>query len=82
MNMKKIFGLAAVAGLMFVAAPAPQANAVSLNSPGVAATVQGAHEGLTTQVQFRRHYRHYRAPHVRRYHSWRRPHVHHRRHWR
>ena len=75
MNLKKIFGLAAIAGLMFVAAPAQQANAVSLNNPGVAATVQGAGEGLTTQVQYRHHHRHgYRHHHVRRHHGWHRPH--------
>jgi hypothetical protein len=96
-NLKKLFGLAAIAGLMFVAAPAQQANAVSLNNPGVAATVQGAGEGMTTDVQYRRHHRHggyrhhnmrrhhgwHRPHHVRRHHGWHRPHFnHHRRHWR
>lgn len=97
MNLKKLFGLAAIAGLMFVAAPTQQANAVSLNNPGVATTVQGAGEGLTTQVQYRRHHHHgHRHHHVRRHHGWHRPHHvrrhyhvhrphihhHHRRHWR
>ena len=83
MNVKKLFGLAAIAGLMFVAAPTPQANAVSLNNPGVAATVQGAGEGLTTEVQYRRHHhRHYRHHHVRRHHHWHRHHhVRRHHHW-
>lgn len=86
--MKKLFGLAAVAGLMLVAAPSPQAHAVSLNNPGLAASVQGANEGLVTDVQYRRHPhmgRHYgwRRPHfVRRHYGWHRPRFHHRRHWR
>lgn len=82
MNVKKLFGLAAIAGLMFVAAPTQQANAVSLNNPGVAATVQGAGEGLKTDVQYRRHHRHYRHHHrgyrhhhVRRHYGWHRPHY-------
>lgn len=75
MNLKKLFGLAAIAGLMFVAAPAQQANAVSLNNPGVAATVQGAGEGLKTDVQYRHHHhRGYRHHGMRRHHGWHRPH--------
>jgi hypothetical protein len=94
-NAKKIFGLAAIAGLLFIAAPTQQANAVSLNNPAVAATVNGAGEGLTTEVQYRHHRGHYRhhygfrrhhgwhRPHVvRRHHGWHRHHHHHRRHWR
>lgn len=93
MNVKKLLGLAAVAGLMFVAAPSQQANAVSLNNPGVAATVQGtATDGVATQVQYRHHHRGYRPHHgfhrhhgwhrphfARRHHGWHRPHH---RHWR
>ena len=55
MNVKKFFGLAAIASLLFVTAPTQQANAVSLNSPGIASSVQGG-EKLTTQVQYRHHH--------------------------
>lgn len=88
MTIKKLLGLAAVAGLMFVAAPA---GAVSLANPGAAVHVQGqAREGVTTEVQYRRHgYRPHRhhgwhRPHfVRRHHGWHRPHYRpHHRHWR
>jgi hypothetical protein len=97
MNIKKIFGFAAIAGLLFVAAPTQQASAMSLNSPGIASSVQGnasANEGLTTQVQYRHHggwrghrgfRRHHgwRRPHfVHRHHGWGRPHHYHRRNWR
>lgn len=98
MNVKKIFGFVAIAGLLFVAAPTQQANAMSLNGPGMAAAVQGgANEKMTTEVQYRRdhHHRGYRPHHgmrrhhgwhrppvVRRHHGWNRPHPHHRRHWR
>ena len=76
MNVKKFFGLAAIAGLLFVAAPTQQANAVSLNSPGIAASVQGGGEKLTTEVQYRHHHnRGYRGHHgMRRHHGWHRPH--------
>jgi len=77
-NAKKMFGFAAIAGLLFVAAPTQQANAMSLNGPGMASSVQGStNEALTTQVQYRRdHHPGYRPHHgVRRHHGWRRPPV-------
>jgi hypothetical protein len=96
-NVKKIFGLAAIAGLLFVATPNQQANAMSLSGPGMAASVQSStSEALTTQVQYRPHHRGYRPHHgmrrhhgwhrphhIRRHHGWHRPHhSHHRRNWR
>lgn len=88
MNVKKMIGLAAVAGLMFVATPAQQASAMSLSSPGVAAAVQqGGQESLTTQVQYRRRgvvvrrgYGWHRPYYARRHYGWNRPYY--RRHWR
>ena len=64
MNFKKIFGFAAIAGLLFVAAPAERASAMSLNSPGIAAAVQSDVGAGGTQVQYGRHhhgYRHHRG---------------------
>ena len=66
MNFKKIFGFAAIAGLLFVAAPAERASAMSLNSPGIAAAVQSDVGAGVTQVQYGRHhhgYRHHRGYH-------------------
>lgn len=87
MNIKKILGFAAVAGLLFVAAPTHQASAAPLSGAGIASTMQGsASEGLTTQVQYRHGWRGHRGWH--RHHGWHRPHWgrrhgwHHRRHWR
>ena len=59
MNFKKIFGFAAIAGLLFVAAPAERASAMSLNSPGIAAAVQSNVGADVTEVQYRRHHRGY-----------------------
>jgi hypothetical protein len=85
MNMKKIFGFVAVAGLLFVAAPTERAQAISLNGPGIATAVQnGPSESLTTEVQYRRAYRGYRMHRGfgRRHHGWGRPHFYGRRHFR
>ncbi|WP_295848866.1 hypothetical protein [Tardiphaga sp.] len=83
MNIKKILGLAAIAGLLFVAAPNQRASAMSLNNPGIAAAVQGgAAAVVTTEVQyrnqrgFRGHRGHFRPHHgFRRHGGWRRPHF-------
>ncbi len=53
MNVTKLLGLAAVGGLLMLAAPAAQA--VSLSSPGVAAgTVVDGSQKMTTEVRWRR----------------------------
>ena len=83
MNIKKIFGFVAVAGLLFVAAPGQRAEAMSLNSPGIAAAVQSNVGAGVTEVQYRRHHRGYRPhrgygrPHhgFHRHGGWRRPHF-------
>lgn len=68
--MKKLLGLLAVAGLMFVVTPSQQANAMSLAAPGTSAAVGHATAGTTTEVHWRRRH-------------WHRRHWHpHRRHWR
>ena len=62
MNIRKVLGLAAVVGLISVAAPIGQANAVSLANPGVANSAKYASEGMTTDVRWRRgrgYHRHY-----------------------
>ncbi len=74
MNMKKILGLAAVAGLMSIAAPTGQAQAMSLANPGSAVSAKFASENMTTDVRWRRQYRGYH-----RHYGWR--HRGHRRHW-
>lgn len=75
MNIKKVLGLAAVAGLISVAAPVGQAQAVSLANPGGALSAKFASEGMTTDV----HWRRYRGYH--RHYGWR-PRYHRRyRHW-
>jgi hypothetical protein len=67
MNVKKILGFAAVAGLLIVAVPTERAQALSLSSPGAAAAMQDDSVKGTTEVRWHR--------------GWRRHHWH-RRHWR
>jgi len=69
MTMKKVFGFAAVAGLLVLAAPAERASAMSLAGPGIAAAVQGEAATGTTEVRWHRG-------------GWHRHYGWHRRHWR
>jgi hypothetical protein len=68
MNVNRILGFAAIAGLLALAAPTERAQALSLSTPGAAAAVQDDTSKLTTEVRWHRHH-------------WRRHHWH-RRHWR
>ncbi len=91
MNIRKILGLVAAAGLLFIAAPSDKASAMPLHG---AAAVQGSvNEALVSEVQYRhrhvrphrhvhphrhvRRHRHYvRPPVVRRHHYVPRAYVH------
>ncbi|CAN5157349.1 hypothetical protein BH10PSE11_BH10PSE11_25500 [soil metagenome] len=75
MNVKTVFGLAAVAGLLAVALPADRAQALSLINPVASSSAKQASEPVTTEVRWRRHHRWHRH-HGHRHHRW------HRRHWR
>jgi hypothetical protein len=76
MNIRTIFGLAAVAGLLAVAAPADRAQAVSLIYPAASTSAKHASENIATEFHWRRHHRWHR------HHGWhRRHHWHHRHHW-
>jgi hypothetical protein len=74
MNATKVLGLAAVAALLVVAAPAQRAGAVSLINPGAATAVQDDTRQLTTEVRWGHHH------HWGRHHGWHRGWHH--RHWR
>ena len=63
MNVTKLLGLAAVGGLLILAAPAEQAQALSLANPGAAAAVQQGSKLETTEVHW--------------HHGWHHPHHHH-----
>jgi hypothetical protein len=70
MIVTKLLGVAAVGAMLAMAAPATQA--MSLASPGPAATIgQDAATQATTEVRWHRHWH----PHPHRWHRW------HRRHW-
>ena len=52
MNVTKLLGLAAVGGLLILAAPAERAQALSLANPGAAAAVQQGSKLETTEVHW------------------------------
>jgi hypothetical protein len=88
MNVKRILGFAAVAGLLMIAAPAERAQALSLSSPIAAAAVQDESSRLTTEVRYHRHWgyhHHHWHHHHWHHHYWHRHHWHHhywhRHHW-
>jgi hypothetical protein len=54
MNVTKVLGLAAVGGLLMLAAPIEHAQALSLANPGAAAAVQDNSKQVTTDVYWRR----------------------------
>jgi hypothetical protein len=76
MNVTRVLGLAAIGGLLMLAAPAERAQALSLATPGAAAAVQGESSQMTTEVHWRRHHHHWR------HHRHWGYHRHHHRHWR
>jgi hypothetical protein len=75
-SIKTILGLAAVSGLLVIAAPADRAQAMSLSSPGASTSANQASESMATEVHWRRHHRWHRHGGWHRHHGW-----HHRRHW-
>ncbi|KWV59891.1 hypothetical protein AS156_02745 [Bradyrhizobium macuxiense] len=75
MKVMKVLGLATVGAMLVLAAPAERAQAVTLTTPGAAATVQDGSNQTTTQVGWHGRGWHrgwHRGPHR----GW------HRRHWR
>ncbi len=64
MNVTKVLGLTAIGALLVLAAPAQQAQAMSLANPSTAAATQQASKTDTTQVYWRRHWhRHWHHRH-------------------
>lgn len=55
MNVRTMFGLAAVAGLLAVVAPTGGAQAMSLSNPGASSAAKHASGAVTTDVHWRRH---------------------------
>ena len=72
MTVTKLLGVAAVGAMLTLAIPAERAQALSLISPGTAATADHA-TTQTTEVRWRGHWHHRGHWHPR--HRW------HRRHW-
>lgn len=71
MTMTKLLGVAAVGAMLAMAAPAHQAQAMSVINPGPTAAFDHGPVAQTTEVRWHRHW--HPRPHPRRWH---------RRHWR
>jgi hypothetical protein len=78
MNVMRVLGLAAVAALLMLTAPAERAQALSLASPGAAAAVQDDTRAMTTEVRW---HHHWHRRHWGYHRHWHHRHWHHR-HWR
>jgi hypothetical protein len=72
MNVKTLLSVAAVGGLLVLAAPVERAQALSLSNPGAAAAVQDGSKQVTTEVHWRRwgHRRHHHHHHHRHWRRW------------
>lgn len=64
MKLTKVLGLAAIGGLLMLAAPAERAQALSLANPGAASAVQESSKQGVTEVRWHGHHRWHR-------HCWR-----------
>lgn len=68
----RVLGLAAIGAVLVLAAPAQQAQALSLANPAAATAIQEGSKVTTTEVHW--HHRHWH------HHHWHHRHWHHR-HW-
>jgi hypothetical protein len=64
MKMTRVLGLAAIGGLLVLAAPAQQAQALSLANPASVTAIQEASKVTTTEVYWHRRWH--------RWHRWHR----------
>ena len=68
MKMTRVLGLAAIGAVLVLAAPAQQAQALSLANPATATTVQEGSKVSTTEVRWHRHYHHHYHHHWHHHH--------------
>jgi hypothetical protein len=66
MNVSRLLGLAAICGLLVLAAPTERAQALSLSNPAAAAAGQDNSKQITTEVRWGRWHRGHR------WHRWHR----------
>jgi hypothetical protein len=60
MKMTRVLGLAAIGAVLVLAAPAQQAQALSLANPATATAIQESSKASTTEVRWHRHWHHNR----------------------
>jgi hypothetical protein len=64
MKMTRVLGLAAIGAVLVLAAPAQQAQALSLANPAAATTIQEGSKATATEVRWhRRWHRHWHHRH-------------------
>ena len=68
MKLTKVLGLAAIGGLLMLAAPAERAQALSLANPAAASAVQESSRQDVTEVRWHHHRWHHHRWHR---HCWR-----------
>jgi hypothetical protein len=59
MKMTRVLGLAAMGAVLVLAAPAQQAQALSLANPAGATAIQDGSKVSTTEVRWHRHWHHH-----------------------
>ena len=59
MKMTRVLGLAAIGAVLVLAAPAQQAQALSLANPATATAIQESSKVTTTEVRWHRHWHHH-----------------------
>jgi hypothetical protein len=59
MKMTRVLGLAAIGAVLVLAAPAQQAQALSLANPAAATAIQEGSKVTTTEVRWHHHHHHH-----------------------
>jgi hypothetical protein len=59
MKMTRVLGLAAIGAVLVLAAPAEQAQALSLANPATVTTIHEGSKASTTEVGWHRHWHHH-----------------------
>jgi ABC-type glycerol-3-phosphate transport system substrate-binding protein len=63
MKMTRVLSLAAIGAMLVLAAPAQQAQALSLANPAGVSAVQESSKTTTTEVRWHHHWHHHRWHH-------------------
>lgn len=67
MKMTRVLGLAAIGGILVLAASAQQAQALSLANPATVQAIQEGSKVTTTEARWHQHHHHHHCWHCRRW---------------